>query len=123
MRRIKRELSNARIVAFSLEMTPVTWWIGKKVYEPGKILEFIESMWKRLKYFEKNGVAVVIGDHEEAMIRTVETITLHARQIKNGFSEKQDTTEDATGLFVALNHMSRMFTNMYFRTLSKSVRG
>jgi hypothetical protein len=122
MLRIKRELSNARIVAVSLEMTPVTWRIGKKEYEPGKIRVFIESMWNRLKYFVKNGVAVVNSDDEQAMVQTVETITLRARRIKAGLNEKQDTTEDAAALFAELNRMSRMFINMYFRTQSKSIR-
>lgn len=123
MRKIKRELSNARIVAVSLEMTSVTWRIGNKVYEPGKIREFIQSMWKRLNYFEKNEIAIIAADDARVMVSTLEKITARVRQIKAGVNANNDTTADAAWLFGALNRVSRIFMNMYFGTQSKRIRG
>ncbi|MBU1697927.1 MAG: Type 1 glutamine amidotransferase-like domain-containing protein, partial [Proteobacteria bacterium] len=56
---IKRELSNSRIVAGSLEFLPVQWLIGQKVYEPQKVRVYLESMWKRLRALEKNKVLIL----------------------------------------------------------------
>ncbi len=52
---LRRELSNSRIVAAGLEMLPVRWLIGAKVYEPEKIRVFLDAMWRRLKPLEKRG--------------------------------------------------------------------
>ena len=45
---LKREVSNARIVANGLETNEVRWLIGNKIYEPIKIRFFLEAVWKRL---------------------------------------------------------------------------
>jgi hypothetical protein len=44
----KREISNMRIRAHAMTRQSVHWRIGAKVYEPEKILHFVEAIWNRL---------------------------------------------------------------------------
>ena len=50
---LKREVSNSRIVAVGLEMTPVRWRIGNKYYDPEKIRVFLDVMWNGSNAWKK----------------------------------------------------------------------
>lgn len=119
IRTLRRELSNARIVAAGLEMRPVRWLIGAKTYEPGKIRVFLEAMWRRLKPLEKSGrIIAEPGARDALTAHAVETTTL-IRRLKAELDKKNDTGEIARSLFHLLHRYAMAFLELYFRAVSK----
>ncbi len=112
----KKELSNSRIVARSMEMMPVHWLIGRKIYEPPKILVFLEAMWMRVLRLEKSRILLEEGDQRELI--GASDITSMLRRIKRDASEGKDTTPSAEKLFGRLITLAAAFLNIYFRTLT-----
>ncbi len=113
---VKRELSNSRIVAAGLEMLPLKWTIGNKVYESGKIRVFLEALWQRIKPFEGTASIVVKKDEADLLVQTSLQITQSIRRIKKGWDLKTDTLSTATTLFNLLNKTSALFLEIYFRS-------
>ncbi len=123
IRDVKRELSNSRIVAAGLEMVPLKWTIGNKVYETGKIRVFLEALWQRMRSFERGGFILVRGGEEDRLVQAALHVTENIRQIKKGWDRKIDTLATATALFTLLNKTSALFLEIYFRgKLFHSVR-
>jgi glutamine amidotransferase-like uncharacterized protein len=120
VRDLKRELSNSRIVASSLEFVPVSWLIGKKVYEPEKVRVFLESMWKRIKPLEKQDVLNLSTRSAEQMIQTARLITTLLRKIKTGVDNHQNTCDLAASAFDLLHKLSISFFDLYFQSLTKT---
>jgi glutamine amidotransferase-like uncharacterized protein len=116
VRDLKRELSNSRIVAAGLEMVPLKWTIGNKVYETGKIRVFLEALWQRMKPFEKEPFVLVTNGQSDLLLQTALHVTQHIRMIKKGWDQKEDTLHTATILFDLLNKTSALFLEIYFRS-------
>ena len=114
---IRRELSNSRIIAYSMEMLPFYWLIGNKVYEPSKILVFIEAMWSRLKELERSDLLYLLTDSEEHILCAAKNVTSALRNIKLFMTDKMDSTEPARELFLYLNIMASRFMEIYFNTI------
>ena len=112
----KRELSNSRIVAAGLEMVPLKWTIGSKVYETGKIRVFLEALWQRIRSFEKGDAILVRTGQDDLLVQTSLDVTKNIRQIKKGWDQKTDTLSTAKALFVLLNRISALFLEIYFRS-------
>jgi glutamine amidotransferase-like uncharacterized protein len=115
IRDVKRELSNSRIVAAGLEMIPLKWTIGNKVYETGKIRVFLEALWQRMRSLERGGYILVRGGEEDRLVQAALHVTENIRQIKKGWDRKIDTLATATALFNLLNKTSALFLEIYFR--------
>ena len=116
IRDFKRELSNSRIVAAGLEMLPLKWTIGNKVYEAGKIRVFLEAVWQRMRSFEKTDPILIRTGQDGLSIQTALRITESLREIKRGWDSKKDTLETARALFGFLNKTSALFLEIYFRS-------
>ena len=116
VRDLKREFSNSRIVAAGLEMTPLKWTIGNKVYETGKIRVFLEALWQRLKSFEKGSPLLLRAGQEGLLVQKALRVTQNIRQIKKGWDRQTDTLETAKTLFGLLNRTSALFLEIYFRS-------
>ena len=116
VRDLKRELSNSRIVAAGLEMCPLKWTIGNKVYEAGKIRVFLEAVWQRMRSFEKTEPILISTGQDDLLVRTALHITESLRNIKRGWDTKSDTLETARALFGFLNRTSALFLEIYFRS-------
>ena len=116
IRDFKRELSNSRIVAAGLEMIPLKWTIGNKIYETGKIRVFLEALWQRIRSFEKERLIPMREGQDDLLIQTALQVTKNIRQIKKGWDRKADTLKTATLLFSLLNKTSALFLEIYFRT-------
>jgi hypothetical protein len=116
IRNLKRELSNSRIVAAGLEMSPLKWTIGNKVYEAGKIRVFLEAIWQRLRSFEKMTPVLVRPGQDGLLVQTALHITENIRKIKRGWDRQADTLEPARALFGFLNRTSALFLEIYFRS-------
>lgn len=114
---IRRELSNSRIVAGSLDFLPVQWLIGQKVYEPQKIRVYLESMWKRLRALEKNKVLILDSALCERITTAACQITLELRRIKQQINENQDTLKTAVIIFDLLHVLAISFFDLYFATI------
>ena len=113
---IKREVSNSRIVAAGMERLPVRWMIGHKVYEPVKILVFIEAIWSRLKTLEKLNKVIVKPGNEGLLIEHMSKITSLLRDMKRSIDEGTDTLQAAKKVFRVLNKTCNLFLEMYFMT-------
>jgi len=121
IRDFKRELSNSRIVAAGLEMLPLKWTIGSKVYETGKIRVFLEALWQRIRSFEKERLILVRTGQDDLLVQTALHVTKSIRQIKKALdqktdTQKADTLKTATLLFSLLNKTSALFLEIYFRS-------
>lgn len=113
---LRRELSNSRIVAGSLEFLPIQWLIGQKVYEPEKIRVYLESMWKRMKILEKYP-DLIIGPELVLRITTAaEKVTIDLRRIKQQVDNDAESLETAITLFDLLHVLSICFFDLYFST-------
>jgi len=121
IRDFKRELSNSRIVAAGLEMLPLKWTIGNKVYETGKIRVFLEALWQRIRSFEKERLILVRAGQDDLLVQRALHVTKSIRQIKKALdqktgAQKADTLKTATLLFSLLNKTSALFLEIYFRS-------
>jgi hypothetical protein len=115
---IRRELSNSRIVAGNLEFLPVRWLIGKKVYEPQKVRVYLEAMWKRLGFLEKNRDLLLDPGLPDRITSAACQTTVELRRIKRQLDEKRDSLETAILIFDLLHTLSISFFDLYFSTLS-----
>ena len=120
IRDLKRELSNARIVAAGLEMLPVRWLIGTKYYEPEKIRVFLDSMWRRLKSLETHGRLHMCNLTPTDLSAWAKDITRLLRLMKNELDHKRDTRHVAGRLFALLQKTTAEYLQMYFLTVSES---
>ncbi len=117
LRNIKRELSNSRIVSIGLEMLPVRWMIGKKLYDPVKIRFFIESLWQRLLKLEKWDVLALPGGSDpRKLVVHASDVTLLSRAIKKRIDNGVDSTDLARQIFGRLNIVSTLFLEIYFKS-------
>jgi hypothetical protein len=111
---LKRELSNSRIMASGMDDFSVSWLIGNKYYEPGKISVFINTVWNKLKDLESmSGLEV----EKESLLRCIEIskeITKEIRIIKSEMREQDDATSLASKLFLDLKTLSSNFFRLYF---------
>jgi glutamine amidotransferase-like uncharacterized protein len=119
VRDLKRELSNSRIVAAGMEMMPLRWKIGDKLYEPEKIRVFLDAMWKRIEKLEKKDRIVAQGAQVSQAVRDGVATTGILRRIKGEIEEGHETLSTATELFVHLRKFSSTFLEIYFKTLAE----
>lgn len=116
IRNLKRELSNSRIVSSGLEMIPVHWLIGNKIYEPAKIRVFLESMWKRIRIIKEWDELIVKNRHDRSIVRLASDITMLLRLIRKYVNQGLNTEDLAGQLFGKLNILSTMFLDIYFKS-------
>jgi hypothetical protein len=116
---LKRELSNSRIVAAGLELSPIRWLIGAKYYEPEKIRVFLDSMWLRLKVLEARD-RLCATECASTDLRTWATeITRMLRLMKNELDQEHDTLPVAGQLFALLKKLTAAFLHLYFLNVSE----
>jgi len=113
---IKREVSNARISASSIELRPVRWLIGAKYYEPEKIMVFLQALWRRLTYLEKRGFLKATAERSSLLRRYAKETTALMRQLKQQVDQACDTCGAAENLFGLLQRFAITFLEMYFQT-------
>ena len=118
MRDIKSQVSNARIVALSLERNQVTWMIGHKLYEPAKIRVFLETIWERFSVLE-NSCFSVDEDLLLGLKSSFQDITRLIRDIKFMTDEGAETTDHASQLFINIKESCAHFLMLYF-TIKRS---
>jgi glutamine amidotransferase-like uncharacterized protein len=118
VRDIKSQVSNARIVALSLERNQVTWKIGHKVYEPAKIRVFLETIWERFSVLE-NSCFSVDEDLLHGLKSSFRGITRLIREIKLMSENGTDSRNEASLLFANIKDSCNHFLMLYF-TIKRS---
>lgn len=116
IRGVKREISNSRIVAGSLERESIQWRIGNKIYEPIKIRFFLEALWNRLGPLEKGISPILFEEEEKDLPDTARQLTLLLRELKNNVDGQGETLPLAQKLFQDLQGLTRAFLTIYFRS-------
>lgn len=107
---LRKELGNARIAASSLEFEPVKWTVGSKVYDPERILVFIEAVWRRIPYLRYEGP-------DEGLVEGAGRITTLMRSIRSAVVEKEDSEVLVGELLQVLRPFAASFFSFYFRSL------
>ncbi len=112
---LKRELSNARIIASGINDFSIGWLIGNKYYDPEKISVFINAVWDKIKALES-----VPGSEldKNQLLRCVEIsreIIKDIKIIKSEIQEQGDDTSLASELFLNLKTLSSRFFGLYFK--------
>jgi hypothetical protein len=118
---LKRELSNSRVVAASLELLPIRWLIGAKYYEPEKLRVFLESMWRRLLIMEKHGRLCLCPSSTTNLVEWATEITHLLRLMKNELDRDRDTVAIAGRVFTLIQKFTATFLQMYFLTVSEPI--
>jgi len=108
---LKREISNARIAANGIMMSPITWKIGQKIWEPEKFSYFLDAIWKRLGDLEKSASLGPGGP--QGMIKRSEEATVHLRELGRRLKGEGDTTDLAEEAFSNLRLLTSEFLNLY----------
>lgn len=114
---LKREVSNSRIIASGLDQLSIYWRIGHKVYEPEKILVYLENIWSKLSYLEKCGTLVFQQIQASLLLRMANDLTLGLRKLKQAIDTGVETGTLFTDLFCILKNFARQILQIYFRTL------
>ncbi|MBW2552910.1 MAG: hypothetical protein JRE20_02100 [Deltaproteobacteria bacterium] len=120
-RDIKSQVSNSRIVTFSLERNPITWLIGKKVYEPLKIRAFLEMVWARFPHLEQLSGRADINELIN-LRNSFKEITRMLKEIKRAVDQGIDTTDKASTLFATIKNSCALFFAIYFNNKLSSAR-
>ncbi len=115
---LRRELSNSRIVAAGMELLPLRWKIGAKLYEPEKLRVFLEALWSRLRHFER-GPFRAPEEETRGLTESAKETTKALRRLKSEVDAKTETTELASECFRLLHVLSIGLLNLYFRNRSE----
>lgn len=114
---IKREISNARIVAVGMESLHLHWTIGNKVFESAKIRVFIEAIWTRLRELEKVDRTKLLPGQDELILQRASELTLLLRDLRRSIiSGDSETTGKAENTISLLKKTCALFLEIYFST-------
>jgi hypothetical protein len=111
---VKRELSNARIMASASETKDVHWQIGEKNYEPEKIRFFLETKWDRLMWLLKQRELLgKLSDFENLRDRSCDVARV-MKELAARLQEGLDATPIAEKLFAELKETTALLLDIYF---------
>ncbi len=117
-RTLRRELSNARIVAYSLETAPVYWKIGFKIYSPPQIAVFIEAMWRRIRNLERMEVIKTTSGNPDTLLEYAGELAGLLRELKARLTSNEDSESTARKIFPLLSAYAKLFFSIYFQSLA-----
>ncbi len=113
-RRFKRELSNMRIRAYAMTRRSVHWRIGAKVYEPEKILPFVDAVWKRIAGRGSASDGTVSKDRQEALVDRSAACNGLLKELAERIDAGEDSRELAEEVFSSLKALAVGFLGLYF---------
>ena len=118
IRDIKRQISNGRIVATGLEILPISWQIGNKIYEAGKIRVFLETIWQRIRILE-NLEKILVNEREKSiLVKTLVDAVTILRAIKREPKQTEKTSPSGLEMFTKLSDACALFLKIYFGSLA-----
>ncbi len=110
-------VGEARIVAFSLESSSAIWLLGHKYYDPGKIPEFLDAVWRRLPHGARG--SDIVGLYRPGEVTRLEEsaacVGALLRRLKGCLADPIEGRDVASVLFPELSSMAALFLNGYFR--------
>lgn len=112
---LKREVSNLRIRAAALTRETVHWQIGAKIYEPEKIVPFVEAVWSRLARMKGGGKRSGPG---EALLDLAASCNAMLKDLSQRAAREEETQDVAEKLFAGLKRLTAAFLEHYFRQAS-----
>jgi hypothetical protein len=119
----KREISNMRIRAHAMTRQSVHWQIGAKVYEPEKILHFVDAIWKRLEGTH----SPPSGPHSKGMQEVLVEQAAECNGLLKLLASKVDSVEGSEELagemFASLRALSVAFLGVYFEQGEPRLKG
>jgi len=116
---LRRHLSNARIAAAGLEWVPVSWLIGRKVYEPAHLREFVETLWARITRLQQLGLVEDQIPAAGLLATGAETLVGLLRSLKSTLDAGGDGRRIAGQAVAGLRQLAMDFFNLYFQVLAK----
>jgi hypothetical protein len=116
---LKREVSNMRIRAAALARETVYWQIGAKVYEPEKILHFVEAVWSRLARLNVHRAKTSGPGSGEGLQELAASCHARLRKLSEKVARAEKTQELAEALFSDLRRFTACFLETYFRTIAR----
>ncbi len=110
----KREISNMRIRADGMTRKSVHWRIGAKVYEPEKILHFVDAIWKRLTGTHSPSPETTSKGLQEALVEQAAECNALLKSLASKIDSGEDSEELAEEMFSSLKALVVAFLGIYF---------
>lgn len=110
----KREISNMRIRAHAMTRQSVHWQIGAKVYEPEKVLHFVDAIWKRLTGKGSSSSGSVSDGCQAALVDQAAECNGLVKALALAIDTGEDSQELAEQMFSSLKALVVAFLGVYF---------
>ncbi len=120
---IKREVSNSRVYCMGMLSRPLRWQIRDKVYEPEKLLPFLDMIWKRIKPLQslinhQRGVGSIHLLELERVLSAVYKTKATLQRLSVSVREGGDSSGMAEVALSELRNLTRLFLILYYRLLN-----
>jgi hypothetical protein len=120
---IKREISNSRVYCMGMLSRPLRWQIRDKVYEPEKLLPFLNVIWKRIKplqrlIYHQRGVGRIHLMELERILSTVYTTKASLQRLNVSVREGGESSGMAEVALSELRNLTRLFLTLYYHLLN-----
>ncbi len=112
---LKKEVSNMRIRAHAMARSSIHWQIGAKVYEPEKIVHFVETVWSRLRRMPSRTRAEAGSGPEEVLLERAVHSHEMVKSLAHAIKAQQDSQGLAVEMFASLKGFAVAFLDVYFR--------
>lgn len=113
-KRFKREISNMRIRAHAMNRRSVSWRIGAKVFEPEKILHFVDAIWKRIAGPQDASSARISKGREEALVEQAAACNDLLKRLAMRIEAQEESEGLAGKMFTSLKALVVAFLGVYF---------
>jgi hypothetical protein len=110
----KREMSNMRIRAHAMTRQSVYWQIGAKVYEPEKILHFVDTIWRRLTNRKASSPGTGQAGLQEELVEQAAECNGLLKELAQKIDAREDGQELAQEMFSSLKALVVAFLGAYF---------
>ncbi|MGW8323887.1 MAG: hypothetical protein ACWGSD_20285, partial [Thermodesulfobacteriota bacterium] len=110
----KREISNMRIRADAMTRRSVHWQIGAKVYEPEKILHFVDAIWKRIEGARSPSSGTLSKGLQEVLVEQAAECNGLLKSLGSKIDSMEDSEELAGEMFTSLKALVVGFLGLYF---------
>jgi hypothetical protein len=115
----KREISNMRIRADAMTRRSVHWQIGAKVYEPEKILHFVDAIWKRIEGPRSPSSGTLSKGLQEVLVEQAAECNGLLKSLGSRIDSMEDSEELAGEMFASLRALVVAFLGVYFGTFGR----
>jgi hypothetical protein len=116
-RSFKREISNMRIRAHAMTRQSVHWQIGAKVYEPEKVLHFVDTIWKRLTNTKTPLPGKGQTGLQEELVEKAAECNGLLKELAQKIDAREDSQDLAEEMFSSLKALVVAFLGAYFGTV------